>query len=439
MRRGISTVAMAAAIVLAVTACGGSGDDDESDTGSGKGSGKGAATDPASVSGTVTYWDTSDAKNEAPAYQALIKDFEAKYPKIKVTYQNVDFTTVEQKFKAAAQSGKGAPDVVRTDVGLIPEYASLHYIAPLDGTAALQDTEDFVAGPMDTTKYEGKTYGVPSVTDTLGLLYNKEIFTKAGITRPPVTWDELIADAKTIKEKVPGVAGTYVNPDSYFLFPLLYGENADLADPAGKKITINSPEAVKAVTKAKEIYDTSSLKVDFASAYDNMQTSFKTGKVAMLIQGPWSVSDDLTGSAFKGKESNLGYAPVPAGSTGKALAPTGGHDLAVYQGSKNLDAAYLFAQFMTSSASQQQIALTNGTLPTRTSAYTAEVLKDPEIAGFKPIMDTARPRVALPQVGSLFTPLQQQYIKILQGQTSVKSGLDAAADEFGELLPGFST
>jgi arabinogalactan oligomer/maltooligosaccharide transport system substrate-binding protein len=429
MRRGISAVAMAAAIVLGVTACGGGG---------GKSDSGGSAKDPGSVSGTITYWDTSDAKNEAPAYQALVKAFEAKYPKIKVNYQNVDFTTVEQKFKAAAQSGKGAPDVIRTDVGLIPEYASLHYIAPLDGTAALGDTQDFLPGPMNTTKYDGKTYGVPSVTDTLGLLYNKDIFAKAGIAKPPATWDELIADSATIKQKVPGVAGTYVNPDSYFLFPLLFGEGADLADPAAKKVTINSPEAVKAVTEAKKIYDTSSLKVDFANAYDNMQTSFKTGKVAMLIQGPWSVSDDLTGSAFKGKESNLGYAPVPAGSSGKALAPTGGHDLAVYQGSKNLFAAYLFTQFMTSSASQQQIALKNGTLPTRTSAYTAEVLKDPEIAGFKPIMDTARPRVALPQVGSLFTPLQQEYSKILQGQTSVQGGLDAAAKEFGKLLPGYT-
>ncbi|MEW2518373.1 extracellular solute-binding protein [Actinacidiphila alni] len=431
MRRGISAVAMAAAIVLGVTACGGGGSDSKDDKGS-------AAKDPAAVAGSITYWDTSDAKNEAPTYKALIADFEAKYPKIKVNYQNVDFTTVEQKFKAAAQSGKGAPDVIRTDVGLIPEYASLHYIAPLDGTPALTDTGDYLAGPLSTTKYDGKSYGAPSVTDTLGLLYNKDIFAKAGITAPPKTWDELIADSKTIKEKVPGVTGTYVNPDSYFLFPVLFGEGADLADPAAKKITINSPEAVKAVTEAKKIYDTSSLKVDFASAYDNMQTSFRTGKVAMLIQGPWSVSDDLTGSAFKGKESNLGYAPVPAGSTGKALAPTGGHDLAVYQGSKNLDASYLFTQFMTSSSSQQKIALKNGTLPTRTSAYTAEVTKNPQIAGFKPIMDTARPRVALPQVGSLFTPLQQQYIKILQGQTSVQDGLDAAAKEFGKLLPGFS-
>jgi arabinogalactan oligomer/maltooligosaccharide transport system substrate-binding protein len=354
-----------------------------------------------------------------------------------VNYQNVDFTTVEQKFKTAAQSGKGAPDVIRTDVGLIPEYASLHYIAPLDGTPALTGTSDFVAGPLNTTKYDGKSYAVPSVTDTLGLLYNKDLFAKAGITAPPTTWDEMVADAAKVKAKVPGVAGTYMNPDAYFLLPFLFGEGADLADPAAKKVTVNSPAAVKAVTEAKKIYDTSSLKIDFANAYDNMQTSFKTGKVAMLIQGPWSVGDDLTGPAFKGKD-NLGYAPVPAGSTGKALAPTGGQDLAVYQGSRNLDAAYLFTQFMTSTASQEQIALKNGTLPTRTSAYTAAVLKSPQIAGFKPILDTARPRVALPQVGSLFTPLQQQYIKILQGKTSVQDGLDAAAKDFGKLLPDFT-
>jgi arabinogalactan oligomer/maltooligosaccharide transport system substrate-binding protein len=426
MRRGISIAAAVTAIALGATACGGGGSDSS-----------GKPKSAGDISGTVTYWDTSDATTEAPTYKALIKKFEEKYPKIKVNYQNVDFGSVEQKFKSAAKTGKGAPDVMRADVGLIPEYASLHYIAPLDGTAALKDTSDFQTGPADTTKYQGKTYGVPSVTDTLGLLYNKELFKKAGVSAPPATWDELITDAKRIKDKT-GVDGTYVNPDTYFLFPLLYGEGADLADPKTKKITVNSPEAVKAVTIAKKIYDTSSAKVDFANSYDNMQTSFKNGKVAMLVQGPWSVGDDLTGSAFKGKEDNLGYAPVPAGSSGKAEAPTGGHDLVVYQGSGNLDASYLLAQFLTSGASQQTVAEQTGTLPTRTSAYTATVTSDKKIAGFKPIMDTARPRVALPQVGSLFVPLQQQYVKILQGDTSVQAGLDAAAKEFQKLLPGYT-
>ncbi|GGU78177.1 sugar ABC transporter substrate-binding protein [Streptomyces filipinensis] len=427
MRRGISIAAAVTVVALAATACGGS--DDKAD---------GKPKDPKDVSGTITYWDTSDAATEAPTYKALIKQFEAKYPKIKVNYQSVPFTDVEQKFKSAAKSGKGAPDVVRTDVGLMAEYASLGYIAPLDGTAALKNTSDFSTGAMNTAKFNGKTYGVPSVTDTLGLLYNKDLLKKAGLAKPPATWDEFIADAKTIKKKT-GAYGTYVNPDSYFLLPLLYSNGADMADPSAKKITVSDSSAVTALTTAKKIYDEASMKVDFANAYQNMQTAFKNGKVAMLIQGPWSVSDDLTGSAFKGKEANLGYAPVPAGAGGKAQAPTGGHNLAVYQGSGNLDASYLFTQFMTSTESQITIAEKTGTLPTRTSAYTTAVTSNAKIAGFKPILEkTARPRVALPQVGSLFTPLQQNYVKILQGDSSVKSGLDATAKQFQTLLPGYS-
>ncbi|MFF5537239.1 extracellular solute-binding protein [Streptomyces cinerochromogenes] len=427
MRRGISFAAAVTVVALTASACGGSG-----------GGSSSKPKDPKDISGTITYWDTSDAATEAPTYKALIKKFENKYPHIKVDYQNIPFTDVEQKFKSAAKSGKGAPDVVRTDVGLMAEYAELGYIAPLDGTAALKDTDDFSPVPLNTAKYKGKTYGVPSVTDTLGLLYNKKLLKKAGITEPPATWDEFIADAKTIKEKT-GAYGTYLNPDSYFLLPLLYSNGADLADPSAKKITINGGAAVKALTTAKKINDEASMKVDFANAYQNMQAAFKNGKVAMLIQGPWSVGDDLGGTAFKGDEDNLGFAPVPAGAGGKAQAPTGGHNLTVYQGSSNLDASYLFAQFMTSTPSQIAIAKGTGTLPTRKSAYTSEVTGDAKIAGFQPILEkTARARVALPQAGSLFTPLAQNYAKILQDDESVQGGLDATAKEFKKLLNGYS-
>ncbi|OIV36862.1 sugar ABC transporter substrate-binding protein [Mangrovactinospora gilvigrisea] len=423
MRRALIAAATLSALALTATACGSSG----------SGAGSTAAKNPGQVSGTITYWDTSDAKNEAPAYKALIKQFEAKYPKIKVQYQNVAFASVEAKFKSAAQSGKGAPDVVRTDVGLISEYASLGYAQKLDGTAALSDKGDFAPGAWGTTQYKGATYGIPQVTDTLGLLYNKALFKKAGIAKPPTTWDAFIADAKQLKARA-GVDGTYLNPDPYFMLPFLFGEGADLADPAKKQITVNSPAAVKAATTAKKVADEASAKIDFANSYNNMQAMFKTGKVGMVIQGPWSTADDYSGSAFTDK-ANLGIAPVPAGSTGKGQAPTGGHDLVVYAGSKHLDASYLFTKFMTSSASEAFIAEKNGTLPGRTSAYTPTVLKQPSIAGFQAVLPTARARVALPQVGSLFTPLGQDYTKILQGQESPQAGLDHSAAEFKKLLP----
>lgn len=421
MRRGISVAAVVGVLALTATACGG-------DSGSDAGDGSLAAKDPGSVSGTVTWWDTSN-EAEGPAYDKLVKDFEAKYPKIDVKRVPVSFDAAEQKFKTAAQNGKGAPDVMRTDVGWTAGLANLGYLQPLDGTAALEKKDDFLPGPLSTARYKGQTVGVPQVTDTLGLLYNKEIFKKAGIDKPPATWDEFIETAKTIKKRT-GVAGTQLNPEGYFSLPFVYGEGGDMLDVPGKKITVNSPQAVKGIETALQMVKSGvSLKPATTDGYVNMQTAFKDGKVAMVINGPWSTADDFSGKAFKNK-GNLGIAPIPAGSSGKGAAPIGGHNYTVYRGSRNLDATYLFVRFMTSAKSQEYTATELGTLPTRTSAYTAEVTSDPVKKAFRGALATSKARPAIPGIGDLFVAFDQHYVKILRGQDTPKAGLDALADEW---------
>ncbi|MEU8571403.1 extracellular solute-binding protein [Streptomyces pathocidini] len=421
MRRGIATAVGALTLAVAATGCGGGGD-------AGGNDGSKAASDPGAVSGSVTWWDTSN-EAEGPAYEKLVADFEKKYPKIDVRRVPVSFDAAEQKFKTAAQSGKGAPDVLRTDVGWTAGFANLGYLQPLDGTAALDNADDFLPGPMSTAEFKGRTVGVPQVTDTLALLYNKAVFEKAGISEPPSTWEEFAETAKTIKERT-GVAGTQLNPEGYFSLPFVYGEGGDMLDVPGKKITVNSPEAVKGVETALEMVKSGvSLKPATTDGYVAMQTAFKDGKVAMVVNGPWSTADDYTGKAFKDK-ANLGIAPIPAGSTGKGAAPIGGHNYAVYRGSKNLDASYLFVRFMTSKASQEYTAEELGTLPTRASAYTAEVTADPVKKAFQDALATSRARPAVPGVGDLFVTFDQHYVRILRGQTTPKAGLDALAEEW---------
>ncbi|WP_240135924.1 extracellular solute-binding protein [Streptomyces sp. MUM 178J] len=430
MRKGISVAALVGALALTATACGDNGGASDS-------SGKKAAEDPKSVSGSITWWDTSN-EAEGPAYDTLIEQFEAEYPKIKVNRTSVSFDQAEQKFKTAAQNGKGAPDVIRTDVGWSAGFANLGYLQPLDGTPALDNADDFLEGPMSTAKFNGETVGVPQVTDTLGLLYNKEIFKKAGISKPPATWDELIETAKTIKKKT-GVAGIQLNPEGYFSLPFLYGEGADMLDVENKKITVNSPEAVKGMeTALKLVQSDVALKPATTDGYVAAQTSFKDGKAAMTINGPWSVSDDYSGKAFQNKD-NLGIAPIPAGSSGKAGAPIGGHNYSVYRGSANKDAAYLFVKFMSSAKSQEFTAKEINTLPTRKSAYTDAVTSDPAKKAFQEALAVSKARPVIPGVGDLFVAYDQHYVKILRGDVSPKEGLDALAKEWNtKLLKDYS-
>ncbi|MCH0539100.1 extracellular solute-binding protein [Streptomyces sp. MUM 203J] len=415
MRRGIAATALVASLALAATACGG-----------GSGDGDKAADGPV----TITWWDTSDATNEAPTYKKLIEKFEKANKDIKVTYQNVPFAEAEQKYKTAAQAGK-APDVLRADVGWTAGLAELKYLAPLDGTPAVKEIGSFNQGLVEGAKVDGKLYGVPQVTDALALLYNKEIFEKAGVKTPPTTWDELSKAAKTIKDKT-GVDGIYLNPDSYFALPFLYGEGGMMVDPANKKITVNDAAGQKATqTIVDMIKDGVAVKPDYTDGYNNMQAAFKDGKVAMVINGPWSTADDLSGKAFKNKD-NLGIASVPAGSSGKAGTPTGGHNLTVYNGSDaaHKAAAQKFVAFMTSAESQEFASLGTGVLPTRDDAYTVEVVADPVRAAFKNVLTDSTPRPAVAGVSDMFAEWTKQHVEILKGNASVEKGLDTTADKW---------
>ncbi|MFF8190118.1 extracellular solute-binding protein [Streptomyces bobili] len=423
MRRGIAATALVASLALAATACGGSDDSGDS------------ADGPV----TITWWDTSNATNEAPTYQALVKEFEAANKDVKVKYVNVPFDQAQNKFDTAAGS-KGAPDVLRSEVGWTPAFAKKGFFLPLDGTEALADQAKFKPNLIEQAKYEGKTYGVPIVTDTLALVYNKALFAKAGITEAPKSWDDLKKAAATIKDKT-GVDGYWGSTQAYYAQSFLYGEGTDTVDADGKKITVNSAEAKKAYGTWLGMFDGKGLhKADTtADAYAHIQDAFVNGKVAAIVQGPWEITNFYKGSAFTDK-GNLGIATVPAGSTGKAGAPTGGHNLSVYAGSDaaHQKAALKFLNFMTSAKSQAAVAQKNSTLPTRDDAYTAEVKADPGIAGYQTVLSAAQPRPALPEYSSLWGPLDTELPKIAGGKVSLDKGLSNAETAIAKLVPDFS-
>jgi len=85
------------------------------------------------------------------------------------------------------------------------------------------------------------------VTDALALLYNKKIFTDAGIAGAPKTWAEVKTAAQTIKTKT-GKDGLFINAGGYFLLvnnklvPPEMGPRSykDLEDPKYKGLIVLS-------------------------------------------------------------------------------------------------------------------------------------------------------------------------------------------------------
>ncbi|MDH6144424.1 MULTISPECIES: extracellular solute-binding protein [Kitasatospora] len=429
MRRGIAASALVAALAVTLAACGSSG------SSGGSAPAAGASVDPSTVSGSVTYWDTSDAKAEAPTYQAVIADFEKKYPNIKVNYVNVPFGDAQNKVKNAFSTGSGAPDVIRSEIAWTPELAADHYLLPLDGTSALVNADDFLPNPVAATKYDGKTYAVPQVTDTMALFYNKKMFAAAGIATPPKSIDELKADSAQIKQKL-GKTGFYLRGDDpYWSLSFLYGEGGDLVDANSKTVTVDNAAGVKAFSTIKDLVDSGAAKTSVTDGWANMMSDFQSGNVAMMINGPWSLATINSGGGEFTDKSNLGIAVVPAGSVTQA-APQGGQSYAIYAGSKATAASEVFVQYMASPEAQTKIFQGTGALPTRKSVWAEPAIADTDEAKFfKDAIDKAHQRPWIPEGGTLFDPLKTEYTAMLSGkespQTAVKNTGDAYRKNLG--------
>ncbi|MFG2823045.1 extracellular solute-binding protein [Kitasatospora sp. NPDC048365] len=429
MRRGIAASALVAALAVSMAACGSSGDSSNNSAPA-----AGASVDPAKVSGTVTWWDTSDAKAEAPTYQKVIEGFQAKYPNVKVKYVNVPFADAQNKIKNAFSTGTDAPDVIRSEVAWTPELASLHYLAPLDGTIALDKADDFLPNPVAATKYEGKTYAVPQVTDTMALFYNKKMFADAGITKPPATVEELKAAAAQIKAKS-GKTGLYLRgDDAYWTLSFLYGEGGDLVDANAKTVTIDNAAGVKAFKTMKDLVDSGAAKTSVTDGWANMMSSFQSGDTAMMINGPWALATvNKGGDAFADK-ANLGIAVVPAGSGGQG-APQGGHSYAVYAGSKSISASELFVQYMASAETQATLTKELGVLPTRKSVFAQpDVASIESVKFFKDAIDKAHQRPWIPEGGTLFAPLVTEYTAMLSGKETPEQAAKNTGDAYRKNL-----
>jgi arabinogalactan oligomer/maltooligosaccharide transport system substrate-binding protein len=429
MRRLLPAVAGTAALALVLAACG--SDDSESNSENSPA----GNTDPASLEAELTWWDTSSADTEAPVYDELIAQFNEQYPNVEIDHQLVPFGEAQNKFKTAAQSEAGAPDILRAEVAWTPEFASLGYLYALDGTELLEDA-DFQETPLSSNQFDGKTYGVPQVTDTLGLMYNKKLLEQAGV-EVPTTWEELAEVAPTI-EKETGAKAIALGSGGYYLLPFIYGEGGDLVDIDAESIVVDSPENVKGMQTAQDLVKSGASPKPVANDADaTVQTLFREGKVAMMINGPWTVSEVEKAPGFGGLE-NLGVAPVPAGSAGQG-APVGGHNYVIYSGmgEEKAEAAIAFVKFMSSAESQAFTADELGTIPTRDSAY--ELISNEKVAMWEEAMSVAQPRPWIPEGGLFFAPLDVMGTEVMVQGVDPEKALGKAADTFkSEVVPDYS-
>lgn len=381
---------------------------------------------------TITYWNTMNPE-ESKTLEGIIKDFEAQNKDIKVKVENIPFDGAQNKFKTAAQAGKG-PDVLRSEIAWTPEFASLGLLEPLDNY--FKDQNDYIDIALKYSKWNNQTWSVPQVTDALGLVYNKKMLAEKGYNEAPKTMDEFYNVAKSITDPTKDKWGFYTRiSDAYWFQPFMWAYGGGLITE-DKKIEINNPSAVKGLDFYLKLRDDKVFpdELDAKNDYNNLQTAIKTGRTAMVFQGPWAMADLLSGSEFKDK-NNLGIAPIPAGPEGKTGSPVGGHGYTIFKGSKNKEASWKFIEFMSKAENQAKFATQNGLLPTRKSVYEMkEVKEDQFITAWKAVLDKATNRPVIPEGGQIYADFSPEIQAAFKKEKTSQQALDAVAEKWKKLL-----
>ena len=230
---------------------------------------------------------------------------------------------------------------------------------------------------------DGRLVGMPWYTDAGLLYYRRDLLDKYKL-KPPATWDELAAAAKTVVagERAAGAkdfqgfvfqAKAYEGLSCNALEWLASFGGGTVVDAEGR-ITVDNPAAAKALDAAAAWIGSIAPAGVLNYAEEDARGVFQTG--GALFMRNWPYAWALAQAADSPVRGKVGVAPLPAGPGGSSAATLGGAQLGVSKYSKNVAAAAALVMHMTSPEVQKRRAIGGSYNPTLPALYKdADVLK----------------------------------------------------------------
>ena len=330
-----------------------------------------------------------DGKTQQAQWDAVSKAFAAANPGIKMTVTVVSWDNIDDKVKTLIATGQ-TPDIVNKGDYSAPAAAGLLY--PADQIVSASTLADILPTFLNNSKYNGTVYALPDLASARALFYNKDILKKAGVTKLPTTWAELISVGAKIKAKNPGVY-VYALPlgpeEAQAEFSIWAGGNGGkLYDYATKKWVINSAENLETMKFIKKLNDLKYIEPN-AGKCDRTacaQTLFASGKAA-FINGSVFLPSWL--KANGGDKLNFGSGSFVANS-GKEAVTLGVQDyFTAYKANGHAAEIKKFMDFLYQPANYADFLKAAGGFIPATKSAGAAAAKDPALAPFIALLPKA--------------------------------------------------
>ena len=331
---------LALTMVFCLVACGQSSSNEPEATG-----------EPEAEAVTITYCNFNSSGGNEETLQKMADAFHEANPDITVEIETIAYDDYFTQMQTRVAGGT-APDCYELNIENFAAYANKGLLAEITGadTSALNETA------LGAFNVNGKQYGLPESFSNVVLIYNKDLFDKAGVGYPTADWtqDDLQKAAEAIRALGDDIFGIW-QPITYNeIFKVVAQYGGSLLNADKTEFTINSPENIKAAQTLVDRVLVSNVQPNTVQQGGMGDWDmFMAGKLGMIPTGIW---------AFQSFTENCDFAwdiAVEPGSTQKATHFFS-NCVVMNPETKNADAVAKWLSWLTGSTESADIRLAAG-------------------------------------------------------------------------------
>jgi multiple sugar transport system substrate-binding protein len=306
-------ILLTAGVALLAAGCGSGGSDN-------KKAGPSQPAAEANVSITVGCQPPKSNPVERKEWDEDVTAFQKLHPNITVVGKDAFPCIVPETFQAKLAGGEMEDlyYVYYTDVQKIIAAGQAADITPYVGSVA--ELSNMRPDVLSVFKTGDKIYGIPRTNYSTGLVYNRKLFTQAGLDpdSPPKTWDEVRADAKKIAALGAGYVGygeySAGNTGGWHFTSALYGRGGDMVTPDGKQAAFNTPEGKTVLQNLQAMrWTDNSMGTKQLLRWEDLMRMMGSGKLGMMIGAPDVIK--AVNNDFKGTFEDYGITALPEAKT----------------------------------------------------------------------------------------------------------------------------
>jgi multiple sugar transport system substrate-binding protein len=386
---------------------------------------------PAFAQVTLKIWSI-DGVDRVGIADTFSKEFDDANEDIVVEYRAVPFDDLVNETLRAFATGN-APDIVsfdNPDFALFSSRGAMLDITDRVANSSVIKAENYFEGPLNSVSWDGKLFGIPKYTDTIGVFYNKDLFAKAGITEPPKTWAQLTEYAEKLTDPANNVYGATFSArageeGTFQFLPIIQMSG-------GGYDNVNTDGAAEVLDLWKKMIDNGWASKDVLSLgqWDSTGT-FNSGNAAMAISGPWEVDRMVEDAKF-----DWGVALLPTITEGgDRSSALGGFDWGIMSTTKHPDEAFRALEYF--AAQDNRIFEEFGSIPARSDIelpVTGVERKDAALKVFLEQLQYAQPRGPHPEWQKISKAIFDAEQAALTGQMSSKDALAQAQTTINGIL-----